>query len=355
MITSLRLQHFRSYQDARFDFDEGVTIIVGPNASGKTNLLEALLVIALGHSYRVPDDELLQFGQEWSRLDAALAGDQERTLKLENRNEHLYKTLLADGKEYKRLTMAHLLPVVLFEPNDLLLLTGSPDRRRDYMDDLLTQLRPGFSALRAQYRRTLTQRNALLKKGFRQAETQLFAWDLRLSELAGELFAARQWLIEQLEARLPQIYQELSQATATVSLEYKTKLPTDHYASALLRKLSSSAELDCIRGFTTAGPHRDDMQLSFDGTPAEQTASRGEVRTVLLGLKLIELELLEAMRDQKPLLLLDDVFSELDVTRRKALTRFVSQYQTFITTTDADIAARHFPRSSRVISLPNET
>jgi DNA replication and repair protein RecF len=350
MLTDIRLQRFRSYEDASFEFDKGVNIIVGPNASGKTNLLEAVYMLAAGSSYRVRDSEVMRFGADWSRLDGDLPGGR-RALKLTVAgNGAATKMLGLDDKQIRRIAMRHTLPVVLFEPDHLRLFSGSPEARRDFLDGLLEQSVAEFGGLRRQYRRALMQRNALLKKG-PSTNSDLFVWNVRLSELGGRLATHRQELVMRLDEGMTEIYQDISGTDAEVRLSYKTTVQADNYGSSLLKLLQASEELDYTRGFTGYGPHRDDMRVELKGQPTEETASRGEVRTLLLALKVLELRLLEEVRGQRPLLLLDDVFSELDGARRKALTRSLKGYQVFITTTDADVVVRHFMEDCNIIPL----
>jgi DNA replication and repair protein RecF len=349
MIETIRLQKFRSYTDELFEFRNGVNIIVGPNASGKTNLLEALLVIARGSSYRVKDIDLIGFEAPWARLDAVTGNGDTRTLKLAR--EPASKRYELDAKVFQRLSLQHTLPVVLFEPNHLRLLTGGPDRRREYIDDILEHTLTGYGGLRRQYKRTLAQRNALLKQPTTPSAAQLFPWDIRLSQLAGQIVRARSELLQAIGEKLPTLYAELSRTKTTISLLYDARWPSESYESQLLKKLESSFELDRMRGFTGNGPHRDDINVQFNGYPASDSASRGETRTLVLALKIMELQLLAAAREQTPLLLLDDVFSELDGARRRTLTEHLRDYQTFITTTDADIVLEHFSETCQVISL----
>jgi DNA replication and repair protein RecF len=352
MISNLRLQQFRSYGDATFAFSEGVNIIVGPNGSGKTNLLEAILVAAHGSSYRVSDLDLLQFGTPWFRLDAHLEpNDSSRTVKLVTEPRQV-KSYELDGKPYQRLTINHLLPVVLFEPNHLQLLHGAPQLRRDYLDDILEQTTPGYISFRRNYRRVLAQRNALVKRQNLPSTQELFPWNLRLSELGATIARMRMALCEQLDEKLGDIYTHVSASTTKVAITYSPKFSIDSYETQLLQKLESHAQEDAIRGFTAYGPHREDFVVTYDGRPADEFASRGETRTAILTLKIIELQLLESVRELTPLLLLDDVFSELDGRRRHALTDFLQRYQTFLTTTDADVATQYFTSSSaRAIPL----
>lgn len=340
MITSLRLQHFRSYDDVTFQFDPAVNIIVGPNASGKTNLLEAVQIVALGSSYRAKDSELLQFETPWARLDAA-TDTHKRVVKLQE-GQTTKKTFEIDGQLLSRLMQPRTLPVVLFEPNHLLLLSSSPDLRRSFLDDLIEQTVSGFGATRRHYRRVLAQRNALLKKNPADITQQLFVWNLRLSELGGQIAHARAELISGFNQRASGLYGELAGRNSTIDLHYVSKFSPGNYETGMLHKLEQNLELDIMRGYTVYGPHRDDLAVLIDGHPLQEAASRGETRTLVLALKVLELQMLESARQQTPLLLLDDVFSELDAKRRQALTHFVQPYQTFITTTDADVLTGYF-------------
>lgn len=351
MITELRLQNFRSYKDSSFELSPSVNIIVGPNASGKTNLLEAILVLATGSSYRARDPELIKFDQPWTRLDIDLDSGNHRTVKIET-EPALAKTYELDTKAYKRLSLNNSLPVVLFEPNHLQLLSGGPERRRTYLDDLLEQTTPGYSALSRQYKRTLAQRNNLLKTAHgEKLNNQVFPWDLRLSQLAGQIVRARTGLVDQISSDITKLYKDLSHTKTKVEVQYASQWPADNYESRFLKKLESSLETDQQRGFTSNGPHREDLIVYFDGHEAQETASRGEARTVVLALKILELKTVSEARNATPILLLDDVFSELDGKRRHALTDYLAPYQTFITTTDADLVLQHFTQKCNVIPL----
>lgn len=349
MISDIRLQHFRSYRDAAFEFSEGVNIIVGPNASGKTNMLEALLVAGRGNSYRVSDVELIAFGAPWARLDVHNDGVA-HVVKLlrDGRDKKSYEV---GGKVYKRFTSNVSIPLVIFEPNHLSLLTGSPEERRNYLDDLLEQTTPSYGQTRRNYRRVLAQRNALLKQGYNKAAPQMFAWNIRLSELAGTIVRARAQLAADIVKRLPSLYEKLSHSRKSITAHYDALFDPADYETRLLHKLESSLDRDLERGFTGSGPHREDFVVTYDGHVASEAASRGETRTAVLALKIIELQILEAALEQKPILLLDDVFSELDGSRRKLLTSYIEQYQSFITTTDADIVVQNFTETCMVIPL----
>lgn len=344
MLTSLRLQNFRSYVDASFEFSERVNIIVGPNGSGKTNLLEAVQVLAVGSSYRVSDAELIRHDAPWARLDATLGDDSIRTLKIISQ-PRLTKTFEIQEKPYSRLPQQQTIPIVLFEPNHLQLLHGAPELRRGYLDDILEQTKPGYAGFRRNYRRVLSQRNALLKRGHPNT-SEIFPWNLRLSELGAVLARARSELVADLRPKLADLYKTLAKTDVGITISYEPQFPITSYETAMLGKLESALSYDVARGFTAYGPHREDVVLDFNGYVASEVASRGETRTVVLALKILELERIEQVRGITPILLLDDVFSELDGARRRALTTYLQTHQTFLTTTDADVVIKHFTDST---------
>ena len=221
----------------------------------------------------------------------------------------------------------------------MLLLSGAPELRRNFLDDLIEQTVAGFSEHRRHYKRVLSQRNTLLKNNPKNLQEQLFVWNIRLSELGGKIVRERTALIEQCNRQISQLYSQISGKETAISLQYSPQFPPDMYETAMLQKLEQSTQLDVLRGFTAHGPHRDDIQIEINGKLFQQSASRGETRTLVLTLKVLELQQIEQARGLKPLLLLDDVFSELDKNRRNALLEFVKGHQTIITTTDADVVS----------------
>lgn len=342
MITSIRLQNFRSYEDEAFDFEPGVNIIIGPNGSGKTNLLEALLVSCMGKSYRTKDIDLITHNKDWARIDAYKETSDQRVLKIKRYGESTSKSFEIDEKPLKRLMMIHTLPVVLFEPNQLQLLTTSPDQRRQFIDELLEQTDPLFIQDKRSYSRALAQRNRLLKIKPADIRNDIFVWNVRLSELGAKIVSKRIGLLEKFNQKLTPAYQALASSKEKLTLTYTSKHALDNYASDLLKKFEQNIDKEIVQGYTLYGPHRDDIKIELNGRVIQTNASRGEVRTILLSLKMQEVELMSVSRSVRPILLLDDVFGELDGKRRKALTVFLNDYQTFITTTDADIVVKNF-------------
>jgi DNA replication and repair protein RecF len=354
MINSIRLQNFRSYKDESFEFEPGVNIVVGPNASGKTNLLEAVMVLARGGSYRGRDVELVQFNKPWARLDGNFE-KHNRTIKVELNEAQALKSFVIDDKPLQRLSLERTIPAVLFEPNHLQIISRGPEARRDYFDDLLERSRPGYKSLLASYRRTLAQRNALLKHGRTRASQQLFAWDIRLSELGAQVVEARQQLADEINKTISKNYSRIAGRRSKLEVRYDCQFPAQNYASRMLSKLEKNIDLDFNRGFTSSGPHREDILFYLGGQPAGATASRGEARSLLLALKVFELGLIEKTRGQPPIFLLDDVFSELDGRRRRSLVDSLAGRQTIITTTDAEAVLEYFARGNQKLISLNKT
>lgn len=347
-FTSARLQNYRSYIDSSFEFDKGVNIIVGPNASGKTNLLDALHFIATGFPIRTSQEFIINNQHQWAKVDVLNNKNQERSIKLKI-NERT--EIVIDNKSYKRLSVDTKIPIVLFEPGHLYQITTAPEQRRMFLDDILNKVDNEFISVKNNYTRVLRQRNSLLKKQINEVKQQIFAWDVRLSEIAGKYIEKRQNLIELINNQISNIYSEIANKKHKLQLNYESKSPTSNYASSLLKLLQTKLETDYQRGFTNYGPHRDDISVIIDGKDIRGVASRGETRSILLSLKVFEARLLKKVYNQKPLLLLDDVFGELDGSRRKSLIEFMSSSQTFITTTDADIIGHDFIQRNYIIYL----
>jgi DNA replication and repair protein RecF len=347
MIQSIRLQQFRSYTDTSYEFELAVNIIVGPNGSGKTNLIEALIVAARGSSYRTSDGNLVQHGCDWARIDVSHNGVA-RAVKIIQSPKPDKSFILADSPQ-KTLRFDQIIPVVVFEPNNLQLFTQSPELRRGYLDDVLSQTDKSYRTLLQNYKRTLLQRNKLLKQT-NVSSDMFFVWNVRLSELGAQLAMKRHEFVAANQHHIEHHYNELVDKPHKILVTYISKIPLDNYGERMLHELEKRTELDRVRGFTSLGPHRDDLSIQINDHELTLAASRGETRTIVLALKLVEATVTEHVRGERPILLLDDVFSELDGSRRKNLTKHLSNYQSFITTTDADIVAHHFTDHTNIIA-----
>lgn len=343
----VELTNFRSYERSAFELHPDVTLVVGPNASGKTNLLESVYVLASTKSFRARDRDLLRHDQDHFRIVAT--GDTEYALGVGLTPAAVTKKITHDG--VKRALAAHVghIQVTLFEPSELGLLAGPPEGRRRYLDFLLCQTDQRYLVTLQQYRRALKQRNVLLDASWSGADMgHLFTWNIKLAELAITIYERRVELLADLGRFTPLLYADI--AGEAQKLEF-TYLPSVHgaYAEEFVVALERNLDRDMAAGFTTIGPHREDFAVSFKGGDVMAVASRGEVRTLILAMKLAELTYAESSTGIRPILLLDDVFSELDKQRRAYLLDRLQGYQTVITTTDADAIAKEFKTDHSLI------
>ena len=334
-ITRITLNSFRSYGDQSFTLDPGVTLIIGPNGSGKTNILEALYVMATTRSFRAKDEALVRQGSDVLSIEASSP---------ETEYRFAYQKLPTIAKKVthngvKKSLRSHIgtVPVVLFEPGDLQLLAGPPSARRAYIDTILCQTDPEYLQALNEYKRALKQRNALLRGHDYVPVDILFAWNVQLTGPAIIIRTKRQEFIAYLQTKLPSLYAAIAGKSHELTITYQPN-PDNVFANEaeLLAQLEASAQRDSMAGFTTTGPHRDDLLVMFDGHPIDARASRGEHRSVVLALKLAELEYQNEFARSRPLFMLDDVFSELDSYRRGFLLEAIGDYQTIVTTTEAD-------------------
>jgi len=319
IIRSVSVENIRAHKTFSHKLSPNVTVITGPNGSGKTTLLEAIAVALGGKSFKGTDKELLRAGSDWWRIDVVL-DEQERAVKFNPINPSKRKTFVIDDKTTARIPAAAVYPSVLFDPDDLRLLGGSPTRRRQFIDRFAAQINPGYSRIVHRYERALQQRNKLLKMG--GSLDSLFAWNVSLSEYGAQMIDARVQLIEQLNSGLNATYNMIAQSNDTVSIHYSHTL-IDNTKQKLLHELELHYERDRLIGATSVGPHRHDVLFQFNTSPATAVASRGEVRTIILALKFLEVDIIQQLVGQPPVVLLDDVFSELDEMRQTHLaTRF---------------------------------
>lgn len=314
-ITKLTVQHVRTHAKLAVQFSNSVTLITGKNGSGKTSLLEAIYLSLRGRSFKDGDDAVLRHGRDWYRVDLATSAGDRKTV-YDVRTERKKKTHTIDSKHHLRLPERLKYPVILFEPEDMQMITGSPARRRRFMDTIISQYHPQYSSVLSRYDRALLQRNKLLKQPGHTVD-ELFAWNIALSRYGAEIVAARQEMVNYLNGALTATYRTIAPARDTITLQYSrtTPLTSQH----LLTELEHSYERDRLLGTTTIGPHRHDIAVTFNGVPAAQSGSRGELRTITLALKFVEAALVTERTGQQPVILLDDVFSELDEDRQRRL------------------------------------
>jgi len=344
-LRHLELLDVRSYERASLDLPDGVTVLIGPNAQGKTNLLEAIQRVATGGSHRVAGDvPLVRVGAQLGVIRCELETDSGRRRRLEVELGAGRRTRTrVDGQDVRRASEAvGVLRVVLFAPEDLRIVRGDPADRRRFLDDLLSQRRPAFAAARADYDRALRQRNRLLKRARHltgaassASEATIAAWTEQLVTLGSQLLAARVAAVRTLAGPVDRCYRQLADRPEPVGVRYRssagarvdellddgdaTLVPAvAPLAAALHAAYGEVGAEERARGVTLVGPHRDDMELTIGALPARGYASHGEAWSLALALKLGTFEVLAEVGD-RPVVLLDDVFAELDTTRRQHL------------------------------------
>ena len=331
ILKTLRVQNFRTHSNFILEIGEKSTLISGANGSGKTSLLEAIYFALQGTSFRSSDKEILRNdGSSWFRIDLKDSKDSLRTIIFNDAIQKSKKQFLVDGNKKARLSANLRIPVVLFEPDDLQLLSGSPTRRRNFLDYFLSQIFPSFQLALARYNKALKQRNNLLKRD-NVSKDELFPWNLMLAEYGAEIISKRQDFLELLNSKIEEVYFEISGVKDEIIIDY---LGEKVSKNEILAILSENIERDKILGYTNFGPHKHDIQFIFNKKPAQNVASRGENRSLVLALKFIETDILADLTSKRPIVLLDDVFSELDDDRQKLLTKHFSKYQTIITSTN---------------------
>ncbi len=319
LVTAVEARPLRSLQDARVELGEGIVSLIGPNGAGKTNLLEALYFALVGRSFRTSDRrELIPFGGQLARAEATVCGEDgvaHRLLAAISRAEG--RRHLLDGDAADASTLARYRPpVAVFSPDRLALVKGPPAERRAHLDRYLAARWPSRGGLRQRYGQALAQRNALLARvaaGHRQGDLEV--WDAALAEVAAPLVAARSEAVEELAGRFAQAATELGLPGATI--EYAPRAAGS--AEEIRTGLEQRREADLRLGRTSWGPHLDELKISMSGRALRRYGSQGQQRTSLLALLFAEREALQEARRVAPLLLLDDVMSELDPERRQRL------------------------------------
>ena len=343
-VTAVRLRQFRNFTEAHLIPSPLITVLHGPNGAGKTNLVEAIHLCALGKSHRpAKDRDLVGRGFDAARVTVQAHrqdGGHEVTVLLEA-GEHKKKQVLLNGKPPRRLgeMMGHV-TCVLFSPEDLDLIKGGPSCRRRFMDMLLCQRSAGYFYDLQKYWTALNQRNAVLKaaQGSQDREqTRLLAvWDEQMVKAGAAVVEKRLALIGELEKQVTENYRFLSGSEADAfKLRYRGCAEVgEPVEETLAEGLLKARREDIRKGTSTYGPHREDIVMTLSGRDMRVFASQGQIRTAALALKLSEITLLTRQHGEPPVLLLDDVMSELDMNRRASLLEFIKGVQTLVTCTD---------------------
>jgi DNA replication and repair protein RecF len=359
-LTRLTLTDFRGYPAAELHPDPGLTIVAGPNGAGKTNLLEAVHVAITGRSHRAAaDHELVRHGQPFARVRLDLAdeaGGQPAAIELvipgEGAPAEVRKRLTVNGAPRRATTVSETARSVLFRPEEMLLLIGSPAERRRFLDGILAQRDRRAARDLADLLRVLAQRNALLRAIRREEATDegLGFWDEQLAQVGSRVMAARLRLVRELGERIPALHDAVAppdEGDASVELTYLDTLKEawpdrpagaddpEALAAAFRRRIADARQREMWNGVSLVGPQRDDLRVALGGRDVASHASRGQQRTIIVALKLAERDLLGAEDAPAPIVLLDDVFSELDRDRaERTLDLLLERGQVLVTTAE---------------------
>ena len=360
-ITSLELTDFRSYERLELRPDFRITVLAGPNAGGKTNVVEAIQLLTTGVSFRNPLwGDLVRWGAQLARARMTAEGDGRRLEVSLDITDAGRRTFRVNGSvRRKKAEVTGILPSVLFTPDDLRMVKESPEKRRDALDSLGRQLSAAYAAILTEYDRALRQRNALLKSESPDPEA-MRAWTERLVELGSSLSRHRLRLFERLAPYVSGLYGTLSGGEELAASYHSsvagevTEIPesSGEFRELFVRKLEDKAAEELGRRSTAVGPHRDDVVFKVGGRDARTFASQGQQRTVVLAWKLAEVHVVEDVTGGEPVLLLDDVMSELDEARRRALAAFVGERaQTIVTTTNTGYFDPAFIEAATVVQV----
>ncbi|MBQ7113940.1 MAG: DNA replication/repair protein RecF [Clostridia bacterium] len=345
--TRLKLNYYRNYETLDLKPESGLNVIVGENAQGKTNAVEALFFCAFGRSHRTPrDQELINRGMSGAYVGLeAQTKSGERRIEMKLRAGERKKVFL-DRLETKRTgELMGVINVVMFSPEDLELIKGAPAERRRFLDMELSQIRPAYYYRLQQYNAALKQRNALLKgepgrerpTAVRELRDELYVWDEQLAAAGADVMRMRMDFTRRLASVAEALHYRISGGRERLQVSYEASVDASEYGGnlrgALEEVLYASAYEDIRRGYTTVGPHRDDLSVTFGGESVRTYGSQGQQRTAALSLKLSELQLLKEEKGEAPILLLDDVLSELDDPRQRALVEAMEGCQCFLTCT----------------------
>lgn len=343
-IESLAFSGFRNLKDGKIELSSGVNILYGDNAQGKTNVLEACWIFTGGKSFRgAKDSELITFHREKANLSARFfAGERTQTADIEIVKR---RSLTLNGVKQKSPTaITGRFCAVVFCPAHLNLVSGAPEERRRFIDSAYCQLRPAYIKILAEYQKILTQRNALLKmlkSGEGDKNTvlgQLSVWDEALATAAAKVTFARLKYIKKMLPECAAVYNGLSGGKEQLEIALQTAVIPSESVFELYEqyrlKIAEARPQDIAAGFSTVGAHREDLLITLDGISAKDFGSQGQKRSCVLALKLAEATLLKEVTGEQPIALLDDVMSELDISRQDYILNHIHDWQVLITCCD---------------------
>ena len=324
IIKKISLANFRCYSQYHLDFKERTTQILGENGSGKTTVLEGIYEAMRGKSFRSVDTEIMKREEEFYRVELEYCDGEKMVVTYDGKK----KQFLAGDKKYGRLPKKYRFPVVLFLPEDLNLITASPAHKRRYFDEMLAQLSERYAKTLSHYNKALKQRNELLKREYVSGE-DMFSWNVLLANYGCEIRRLRIELVKQINEKITEVYRSIAENKDEVAINYIGPERIDE--GEFLAELERNFVVDRAVGHTMVGVQKDNYEFIFNNSLASGSASRGETRSIIIALKFIEAEMILKIIGKRPVVLLDDVFSELDATRREALVKNFKENQIVLT------------------------
>lgn len=331
-LADLRFRDFRNYAALDIAIGEGVSVLTGPNAQGKSNLLEGVYMVAVGRSPRAGGDaEVIRFAQDRAYLRASVRGTRAHVLEVAVDRESGEKRIKVNGVPAQRGQLLGRLVVVLAGPLDDEVVRGAPGHRRRVLDAALSQASPSYYFTLTRYMRVIRQRNRLLQEG--APEQAVAPWDEQVVDLGAALIDRRRRFVQVLSARAASRHARIAGGDERLEVTYVCTVGSGEEREALRRGLAARRAEELRRGRSLVGPHRDDLRLAVNGIDLRMFGSRGQQRTAVLSLRLAEAELLREELGEWPLVLLDDVLADLDPTRQALLLREVAGPQVILTHT----------------------
>lgn len=339
-IKKLFLQNFRNYESENFDFSEGLNVLFGKNAQGKTNCAEAVFYLCTGTSLRIRHDkQLVKMGANVAKITAEAENRYGKVL-IEAEIAETKREIRVNGSKIsKNADLLGHINSVFFSPGELRLIQDGPDERRRFMNVSISQNSAPYYTALLRYNKILDQRNALLKNpDYTLVLDTLPVWDEQLCKYAATIVKKRVEFLDKLAPYAKEMHAYLTDNAEELILRPERKYEGEEaeIAQTLARRLANNYEKDMRLGFTTVGPHRDDIEVLINGVDAKSYASQGQQRTAALSLKLAEVQILKEISGEYPVLILDDVMSELDLPRRKKLLQRIHGMQTLLTCTHAE-------------------
>ena len=340
-IEDLQLIHFRNYEHEVINFEKGINVVVGENAQGKTNLIEAMFFLSRGYSHRASNlSELAQWEQDDFFINAHVVSDGVKH-KITMKSNQGKRQILLDEKTGKRDRINRIFNTILFEPEDLKIVKEGPDKRRRFLNQEISGFQPEYHYLLRDYEKVLNQRNTLLKNIHYQPSLRatLSVWDEQLVSIGTRLMNHRIRYLHRLNKEAGVIHKILSHGNENLTLYYQNNIIASLEDASRLKnifkqRLEGCREEEIQRGSTIYGPHVDDILIEINGKDARRYGSQGQQRSAAISLKLSQIEIYYENTGEYPVVLLDDIFSELDESRRQSIIKLLNKTQAFITCTE---------------------